>query len=98
MGYPKEAVVFEVVSRRGTEGFGSLRIGAHVEVAGPCCIETDRAWKCGVLVVNGRRSEEDEYQWAENLRPLTLAARQMLALSKKGSLKCRPTPYRPTHT
>jgi hypothetical protein len=76
--YPATAVVFEVKSRRGSGS--SLRIGTRVEGAGPCCFGTDRAWKCGVLVLNGMSNEEDEYLWARNLRPLTRAAREMLAL------------------
>lgn len=84
MKYPAEAIVFEVVSQ---DASGSdIPIGTHVEVAGPCCVETDRAWKCGVFVLNGY-DDEDGYQWTRNLRPLTKAARQMLALS----IAARPT-------
>ena len=77
--YHDECPVFEVVSLRAT-GAQTLKIGQHVEAAGPCCIGTDRAWKCGVLMLNGQRFEEDLYIWVRNLRPLTAAAREMLRL------------------
>lgn len=81
--YPAEAVVFEVFSQKNCEySRGDLEIGDPVEGAGPCCIEFDRAWQCGVLVLNGVSNAEDEYQWASNLRPLTKAARQMMKLSR----------------
>jgi hypothetical protein len=80
MRYPKEAVVFEVTRQRA--GAGGLPIGTHVEVAGSCCLNYTRAWTCGVFVINNYRLEEHEaYQWVGDLRPLTKAAKQMLAIS-----------------
>ena len=76
--YPDEAVVFEII-RLNTHPVDIRRVGDHVEGAGPCCVGTDREWRCGVLTLNGE-SEEDGYFWAANLRPLTPAARAMLRL------------------
>lgn len=75
--YPKEAVVFEVISQRYGGGSGKIKAGDHVEGAGPCCLGTERAWTCGILAINGAPTEEDFYQWKANLRPLTAAARAM---------------------
>ena len=77
MRYPKEAAIFEVISRRAHDSGGKLRIGAHVEGGGPCCVGMPREGKCGVIVINNATCEEDEFWWAENLRPLTETARLM---------------------
>ena len=77
MRYPKELVVFEIISNRE---YSERKAGDHVEGAGPCCVGTDREWKCGVMTINGALDEEDEYQDEKNLRPLSAAAREMKKL------------------
>lgn len=78
MTYPKEAVVFEIIA--SSVSYFHHMAGDHIEGGGACCLGTDREWQCGVLVSNGAPSEEDEYHWVQNLRPLTPAAEEMKAL------------------
>lgn len=77
--YPDLLPVFEIISLDGHD-VDVLKVGDHVEGAGPCCLGTDRQGSCGVMVINGAPSELDEYLWARNLRPLTPFARRMRGL------------------
>lgn len=77
--YPDEAVVFEVM-HVDPDDSDDIRVGDHVEGAGPCCIGTQNEGKCGVLMINNvHEYSADAYQWVRSLRPLTPAAHDMVA-------------------
>ena len=79
--WPREACVFEVVSQIASGG--RLRIGTIVEGGGPCCIGHPNEGQCGVIVLNGYSEYSESYlQWTMNLKPLTPAAKAMLAIAK----------------
>lgn len=79
MAYPKEAVVFEIVGPSENRSMSDLPIGTHVEGDGACCLERS-GWKHPVmLIATPNELEGDQYVLVEDLRPLTQAAREMLA-------------------